>query len=144
MVYTAGFVLCVFGIISVLTDAAWVRLVMNAFKGGHYAYDLNRDGRDDYYEEWVGLRLILQEWDTNYDGPVDYRLRALGASGDLRDADTEYRLETDADFDGRFEYREHWDGNELIRAELDAAGDGNYQPIDVPDLESKSPRSADR
>ena len=84
--------------------------------------DHDGDGHDDTTYHYAGQRLISVDIDNNTDGKADTRWQY-----DLR-GDPEF-VETDADFDGRFESRSEYENGWVRRTTLDEDGNGRPDTI---------------
>jgi hypothetical protein len=108
--------------------------LLGALCGGGFVYlgfntpvtdhgvDLNDDGHDDKTYHHAGRKLTRVDEDRNLDGKIDERV----------DYDTHgiaQRIDSDDDFDGRFEWRNDLARTQLHTGTLDANGDGEPDEI---------------
>jgi len=84
--------------------------------------DLDRDGRPDVYNHYrertrAPRLLVRKEVDVNRDGALDM-VSYFDDQGDLE------REEMDRDFDGRFDWVDHYRGGQRAMSEYDTSSDG--------------------
>ena len=86
--------------------------------------DLNIDGKVDvwnYYRDRTGATplLLKKEIDLNWDGNKDI-VTTFTQDGHIQ------KEEMDQDFDGQFEWIDHYQGNKRVMSEIDTDVDGKY------------------
>jgi len=87
-----------------------------------HGVDLNEDGNDDKTYYHAGRKLTRVDEDRNLDGKIDERVE-YDWHGIAQ------RIESDDDFDGRFEWRTDLERTASHTATLDADGDGKADQI---------------
>jgi Putative prokaryotic signal transducing protein len=89
---------------------------------GRHNVDYNGDGHDEVVFYFAGSRPKHTDYDRDSDGKVDARW-TFDAFG------FENHYESDDDFDGRFEWQSEVENGRVVRAVLDADGDGRPEQV---------------